>query len=61
MTDPTQLPNVVAANEHLHRQLTAKDARIKELEAENRLLRIENSFIQNDNAALYAQLNGEAA
>jgi predicted nucleic acid-binding Zn-ribbon protein len=32
MTDPTQLPNVVAANEHLHRQLTAKDARIRELE-----------------------------
>jgi len=36
MTDPTQIPNLEAANEHLHRQLTAKDARIRELEEQAR-------------------------
>lgn len=46
MTDPTQIPNLEAANEHLHRQLAVKDARVRELEAEVQQLRSDRDYWQ---------------
>jgi hypothetical protein len=63
-----QEPNIRAANEHLHRQLAAKDARIRELESEVLGLRTEAD--DSEDMAKYwhrkfqelnAQMNGEAA